>query len=123
MTMDSMGEGTPSRQEEHTAFLLTPMGLARDENTAFITGCDITPLAHSRESLEQILAQGHLMGWARPLTVTVKLDAGMSRLGLRVDEMAELANYLHTLREVRPMLVMSHLAASDTSALDDFIHE
>ena len=47
----------------------------------------------------------------------------MSRLGFRVDEAAELADYLRTLKEVRPVLVMSHLAASDTPALDDFTHE
>ena len=42
---------------------------------------------------------------------------------VRVDEAAELADYLRTLKEVRPVLVMSHLAASDTPALDDFTHE
>ena len=47
----------------------------------------------------------------------------MSRLGFRVDEAAELADHLRTLKEVRPVLVMSHLAASDTPALDDFTHE
>ena len=40
-----------------------------------------------------------------------------------MDEAAELADYLRTLKEVRPVLVMSHLAASDTPALDDFTHE
>lgn len=57
------------------------------------------------------------------MTVAIKFDTGMSRLGFRVDEAAELADYLRTLKEVRPVLVMSHLAASDTPALDDFTHE
>ena len=57
------------------------------------------------------------------LKIHIKVDTGMSRLGFRVDEAAELADYLRTLKEVRPVLIMSHLAASDTPALDDFTHE
>ena len=81
MAVGSVGEGALLRQEGHTAFLLALMGLARDEDTALAASYDITPLVHSRESLER------------------------------------------TLKEVRPVLVMSHLAASDTPALDDFTHE
>ena len=123
MAVGSVGEGALLRQEGHTAFLLALMGLARDEDTALAASYDITPLVHSRESLERILAQSHLTGRAKPLTVAIKFDTGMSRLGFRVDEAAELADYLRTLKEVRPVLVMSHLAASDTPALDDFTHE
>ena len=123
MAVGSVGEGALLRQEGHTAFLLALMGLARDEDTALAASYDITPLVHSRESLERILAQSHLAGRAKPLTVAIKFDTGMSRLGFRVDEAAELADYLRTLKEVRPVLVMSHLAASDTPALDDFTHE
>ena len=123
MAVGSVGEGALLRQEGHTAFLLALMGLARDEDTALAASYDITPLVHSRESLERILAQSHLAGRTKPLTVAIKFDTGMSRLGFRVDEAAELADYLRTLKEVRPVLVMSHLAASDTPALDDFTHE
>lgn len=123
MAVGSVGEGALLRQEGHTAFLLALMGLARDEDTALAASYDITPLVHSRESLERILVQSHLTGRAKPLTVAIKFDTGMSRLGFRVDEAAELADYLRTLKEVRPVLVMSHLAASDTPALDDFTHE
>ena len=123
MAVGSLGEGPLLSQEGHTAFLLALMGLARDEDTALAASYDITPLVHSRESLERILAQSHLAGRAKPLTVAIKFDTGMSRLGFRVDEAAELADYLRTLKEVRPVLVMSHLAASDTPALDDFTHE
>ena len=123
MAVGSVGEGALLRQEGHTAFLLALMGLARDEDTALAASYDITPLVHSRESLERILAQSHLTGRAKPLTVAIKFDTGMSRLGFRVDEAAELADYLRTLKEVRPVLIMSHLAASDTPALDDFTHE
>lgn len=91
MAVGSVGEGALLRQEGHTAFLLALMGLARDEDTALAASYDITPLVHSRESLERILAQSHLTGRAKPLTVAIKFDTGMSRLGFRVDEAAELA--------------------------------
>ena len=90
MAVGSVGEGALLRQEGHTAFLLALMGLARDEDTALAASYDITPLVHSRESLERILAQSHLTGRAKPLTVAIKFDTGMSRLGFRVDEAAEL---------------------------------
>lgn len=62
MAVGSVGEGALLRQEGHTAFLLALMGLARDEDTALAASYDITPLVHSRESLERILAQSHLTG-------------------------------------------------------------
>ena len=86
MAVGSVGEGALLRQEGHTAFLLALMGLARDEDTALAASYDITPLVHSRESLERILAQSHLTGRAKPLTVAIKFDTGMSRLGFLVRE-------------------------------------
>ena len=86
MAVGSVGEGALLRQEGHTAFLLALMGLARDEDTALAASYDITPLVHSRESLERILAQSHLAGRAKPLTVAIKFDTGMSRLGFLVRE-------------------------------------
>ena len=81
MAVGSVGEGALLRQEGHTAFLLALMGLARDEDTALAASYDITPLVHSRESLERILAQSHLTGRAKPLTVAIKFDTGMSGWG------------------------------------------
>ena len=123
MAVGSIGEGALLRQEGHTAFLLALMGLAREEDTALAANYDITPLVHNRESLERLLVQSHLTGRQTPLTIAVKFDTGMARLGFRVEEAAELADYLRTLKEVQPVLVMSHFAGSDTPALDDFTHE
>ncbi len=123
MAVGSVGEGALLRQDGHTAFLLALLGLARDEDTAIAANYDITPLVHNRESLQRILVQSHLTGRPTPLSIAVKFDTGMSRLGFRVEEAADLADYLRTLHEVHPVLVMSHLAASDTPALDAFTHE
>ena len=106
MAVGSVGEGALLRQEGHTAFLLALMGLARDEDTALAASYDITPLVHSRESLERILAQSHLAGRAKPLTVAIKFDTGMSRLGFRVDEAAELARHDQRVGQVAPYLIL-----------------
>lgn len=123
MAVGSVEEGALLRQERHTAFLLAPMGLARDEGTALIASYNVTPLVHNREGLKRILTQSCLTGWAKPLTIVIEFDTGMSWLGFRMDETAELADYLHTLKKVRFVLVMSHLTVSDTPAFDDFTYE
>ena len=97
-----LGHTPPERVEE----------LLRYHITQTVT-CEAKALEYSAEAVR----------CGGTLKVHIKVDTGMSRLGFRVDEAAELADYLRTLKEVRPVLVMSHLAASDTPALDDFTHE
>ncbi len=123
MAVGSVGEGALLRQEGHGAFLLALLGLAREEDAAMAASYGITPLIHNREGLKKLLFQSHLSGRQAPQGVAIKFDTGMARLGFMVEEAAELADYLRTLPEVKPVLVMSHLAASDDPALDDFTHE
>ena len=122
MAVGSIGEGALLRQEGHDAFLLALLGLAREEDAAMAASYNITPLIHNKEGLKKLLFQSHLSGRASPLEIAIKFDTGMSRLGFAVEEAAELADYLRTLPEIKPVLVMSHLAASDDPALDTFTH-
>lgn len=122
MAVGSVGEGALLRQEGHSAFLLSLLGLAREEDAAMATSYDITPLIHNRDGLKKLLVQSHLSGRKKPQSVAIKFDTGMSRLGFAVEEAAELADYLRTLPEINPVLVMSHLAASDDPSLDAFTH-
>lgn len=121
MAVGSVGEGALLREEGHDAFLLALLGLARDEDAAIAARYAITPLIHNQETLQRILTQAR--NTPTPLSIAVKFDTGMARLGFSISEAAELADYLRTLPELEPMLVMSHLASSDTSALDDFTRE
>ena len=94
---------------------------------------DLDALAHNyQQARRKIGPNVKLLGVVKAaayghgaLQVGRKLEAlGADMLAVAcVDEAAELADYLRTLKEVRPVLVMSHLAASDTPALDDFPHE
>lgn len=119
MAVGSVGEGALLRQEGHTAFLLALMGLARNEDAALAASYRIAPLIHSRESLERFVAQSR-PAEGRSLPIAIKFDTGMSRLGFSVEEAAQLADHLRAVPEVEPVLVMSHLAASDTPELDTF---
>ncbi|MEG2005058.1 MAG: alanine racemase, partial [Bilophila sp.] len=116
MAVGSVGEGALLREEGHDAFLLALLGLARDEDAAVAARYKITPLIHNQESLQRILVQARSDA---PLGIAIKFDTGMARLGFTVAEAAELADYLRTHASLAPVLVMSHLAASDTPALDD----
>jgi alanine racemase len=51
-----------------------------------------------------------------PLAAAIHVDTGMNRLGLRAEEVAELARDEATLKAISPALVMSHLACADEPA-------
>ncbi len=122
MAVGSVAEGILLRQEGHNAFLLALLGLVREEDPVLAARYDITPLVHNREGLKKLLFQAHLFGRKSPLKIAVKFDTGMARLGFVVEEAAELADYLRTLPEIQPVLMVSHFAASDEPALDAFTH-
>ncbi|MDQ4123070.1 MAG: alanine racemase [Acidobacteriota bacterium] len=55
--------------------------------------------------------------------VHVKVDTGMNRLGVRFDELAEFADKLKELKNLRVDGLMSHFAAADESCRNDFTNE
>lgn len=120
MAVGTVGEGVLLRQEGHTARLLSLLGLSRQEDPVLAATYQIMPLIHSKESLERYITQGYPAGDGNPLPLAIAFDTGMSRLGFYPEDAADLASYLSTLPQVRPVLVVSHLAASDEPQLDEF---
>jgi alanine racemase len=55
--------------------------------------------------------------------VHIKIDTGMHRLGFEPIDMEQLTSLLHTTTKVKIQSVLSHLAASDTAALDNFTNQ
>jgi alanine racemase len=55
--------------------------------------------------------------------IHIKIDTGMSRLGFRPDEMAQLIERLQGQQAVIPRSVFSHFAGSDSSDFDSFTHQ
>ena len=71
---------------------------------------------HSPEQLEA-LEQAEL---PEPVTVWMKLDTGMHRLGFMTSELYELIEYLRTHSEVKVKSVYSHLAVAEDPSMDQF---
>lgn len=60
---------------------------------------------------------------AAPYPIHLKLETGMNRLGFEADELPALREALPTLPHLRVRGVMSHLAAADLPAEDDFTRQ
>lgn len=93
-----------------------------EEDLEKIARYDLTALLYSRQvasRLQTICAQD---GVRRE--VHIKIDTGMHRLGLRVEELDE---FLHHLASTCPLLevvgLMTHLAAADMEEEDAYTHE
>lgn len=67
-------------------------------------------VVHSRYQLEQI----EKVSLSRPLTVWLKIDTGMHRLGLDLASVAAFVDRLRSCPNVADVVLMSHLANADT---------
>jgi alanine racemase len=75
---------------------------------------DLTPVVGSREDLAYFAAAGARRG--RPVEVHIKLDTGMSRLGLRAKELPRVLGDLATSSSLRLAGVATHLACADSAS-------
>lgn len=66
---------------------------------------------HRQDQLDQI-AQSQL---TKPITVWLKIDTGMHRLGFSVEHAVQAYNELHSMPQVNNIVVMTHLANADNS--------
>jgi alanine racemase len=86
-----------------------------DVNTASALG--IISVIHSFWQLE--MAAGN----PRPLTVAIKCNTGMARLGFGEGDLPKLIRILRGLPHIRPVLVMSHLARADVEGGREYAAE
>ncbi|MGR3983731.1 MAG: alanine racemase [Gammaproteobacteria bacterium] len=89
-------------------------GLLGPESPAICARHHLQPLAHTPEHLEYL---AHYDG--APLSVWLKIDTGMTRLGLEPAQVADALARLQRNRRLRVIGLMSHLANAD-DADDDF---
>ena len=69
---------------------------------------DIQPVIHSHQQI------GWLQAWSgKPLTVWVKFDTGMNRLGVPGRKLAKICASLQALESIKAVRVLSHLANAD----------
>lgn len=88
--------------------ILSLLGLVGPADVPLCLAAGVIPVIHSFSQLPLLAAL------EAPLSVAVKCNTGMSRLGFNEEELPELKEALSRLPMVRPVLCLSHLASADT---------
>lgn len=82
----------------------------------------LTPVIYDRAHLEGFSQLVRARGLDQPISVHLKIDTGMARLGIRLPQVAAFAAELEKTPEVRIAGLMTHLASADaesTESLDE----
>jgi alanine racemase len=77
---------------------------------------DLTPAVYRLDQAEELNARAGALG--RVVNFHIKVDTGMGRLGIRLDELAEFARSLGRFDSVKLDGVMTHFAAADSATTD-----
>ncbi len=93
-----------------------------DEDARAALTHDITPLIHDWSALDRMaeLTRGHAV---KSVPIALKCDTGMARLGFLPEDMPLVLDRLARAPQLRPDLLVSHLAAADEPEQDAFTHE
>lgn len=100
-------EGLELRAAGVTAPVLVMSGIHGDALAAALDA-RLTPVVHHPTQVESLAALGD-----REAVVHLKVDTGMSRLGVTADELPRVAERLAAMRNVRVEGLMTHLASAD----------
>jgi len=107
------GEGVRLRKmlAKKTKFdILVFGGLLADRENDFLAH-DLIPVLNSLGELDRWAARGRV---ASPLRAAIHIDTGMNRLGLNENDVEALSSDPERFRGLEIVLVMSHLACTDT---------
>jgi alanine racemase len=77
---------------------------------------DLTTAVYRLDQVEELNARAGALG--RVVNFHLKVDTGMGRLGVRLDDLAEFARSIARLPSVKLDGVMTHFAAADSAATD-----
>lgn len=89
------------------------------EDTRLALEKRIIPLVHDWAGLEAVSAALRAMPDA-VLDIAVKVDSGMRRLGFPAEEMDAVAEAIAASGQLRPVLMISHLAVADDPEMDAY---
>ncbi|MCC8193997.1 MAG: alanine racemase [Deltaproteobacteria bacterium] len=95
--------------------ILPLLGILSARDAAAAVANDLLPAV---SSAEQAALVSRAWTGETPLPVAVKVETGMSRLGFRAHETQSFIEALRSLANLRPALLLSHLAAADDPAKD-----
>lgn len=104
-------EGKTLRQAGLPQEIVLLLGCLNKDDWQTACSYNLTPLAGSLEDLEA--AERNAAANGMKLSVVIKCDTGMSRLGFEISELGQLVEKLRNLKNVKPVLLLSHLACAD----------
>lgn len=79
---------------------------------------ELTPVVYHPEQIEKLVRIARMRERREPIAIHVKVDTGMSRLGVRASDAEELLDLCASTPEVRVDGLMSHLACADAPDLE-----
>ncbi|MFO0663496.1 MAG: alanine racemase [Polyangiaceae bacterium] len=83
----------------------------------------LTPVIYDRAHLEGFAQLVRARGLEHPISVHLKIDTGMARLGVRLPQIAAFAEQIEKTPEVRVTGLMTHLAAADAESTESLDHQ
>lgn len=108
-------EGLALRACGVTAQILVLNGVYGDAHERVLSA-HLTPVVYSLEQAEAFARASRELG-NRPVSVHLKIDTGMARLGVQLDELAPLLDAIASL-PIRIDGVMTHLSSADSDAAE-----
>ncbi|MBQ5727787.1 MAG: alanine racemase [Mailhella sp.] len=91
-----------------------------EEDVALALEKGITPLVHNWEGLKAVESIMRSRQDDSMLSIAIKTDTGMGRLGFQPDEIEETAAFIAASGRLRPVLLLSHLAVADEPENDAY---
>lgn len=78
----------------------------------------LTPVIYDRAHLEGFAQLVRARGLDQPISVHLKVDTGMARLGVRLPQLAAFAEAVEKTPEIRVSGLMTHLASADAESIE-----
>lgn len=115
----AVSEGVRLREAGLPGVILSLLGPQDIREAKAAAGQNLLPLIYRMDQL-QMMAEATA---GRPQQIALKLDTGMRRLGFDLSEVRALCEQLTRLKNLEPILAMSHLACADVPEEEPFVRE
>lgn len=116
----TVGEAVDLRKSGCDKRIIALLGPLNETDCFNSVQYDVIPFVGEFEQLEMLSRVVGAQG--KKVSISLKFDTGMSRLGFCQDELEELIRWLKAHPEIVPELASSHLATSDDPAYEDYVN-
>jgi len=107
----TVSEACALRESGYAKRIIALLGPVTDADYELLWAADVIPFIHAFDQIDQLERHGDAKNTA--ISVALKLDTGMRRLGFTLPDVPRLAEKLRTMKHVRFWMIASHLATAD----------